>query len=61
MSIPFAGTEITKRGWQCPGCGRVYAPWVTMCASCPGTTGGIVTNVFVQTPWERIEEDGHGA
>ena len=57
MSLPFVGSEHSQRGWQCPGCGRVYAPWVTMCASCPGTTGGIVTNVFVQTPWERIEED----
>ena len=44
MSIPFAGTKITERGWQCPGCGRCYAPWVTMCASCPRTFPAIATS-----------------
>lgn len=44
MSIPFAGTGITNRGWQCPGCGRCYAPWVTICASCPRTFPAIATS-----------------
>ena len=66
MSIPFAGTEITKRGWQCPGCGRCYAPWVTMCASCPRTFPAIATachpSGIEEDKWakddKRAEEDG---
>lgn len=24
-----------RYGWVCPKCGRVYAPFVAMCAQCP--------------------------
>jgi uncharacterized OB-fold protein len=23
-----------RRGWECPKCGRVYAPWVFACQNC---------------------------
>lgn len=23
-----------QQGWQCPVCGRVYAPWMAQCLSC---------------------------
>jgi uncharacterized OB-fold protein len=23
-----------KQGWQCPKCGRIYSPYITMCNSC---------------------------
>lgn len=25
-------------GWLCPGCGRGYSPFVTVCGFCPGVT-----------------------
>ena len=27
-------TMGNKQGWECPKCGRVYAPWVSMCSYC---------------------------
>jgi len=27
-------------GWECPVCGRVYAPWVRQCDYCPKTSTG---------------------
>ena len=24
----------TQQGWVCPQCGRVYAPWMSMCDYC---------------------------
>ena len=29
------------RGWQCPVCGRVYAPFMPMCSHCGGVTVGV--------------------
>lgn len=26
------------KGWICPKCGRVYAPWVDKCQYCGGST-----------------------
>lgn len=23
-----------KQGWQCPKCGRIYSPYITMCNLC---------------------------
>lgn len=35
---------MVPQGWQCPCCGRVYAPTTPMCFTCGGqqtvTTGG---------------------
>jgi hypothetical protein len=25
----------TKKGWECPKCKAVYAPWVPSCGNCP--------------------------
>lgn len=27
-----------SQGWECPKCGRVYAPWMAQCTACPGQT-----------------------
>ena len=27
-----------QEGWVCPKCGRVYAPWKSMCEYCGGKT-----------------------
>lgn len=31
MSLP-----LSRHGWICPVCKRVYAPWVGMCSECSG-------------------------
>jgi hypothetical protein len=37
-------------GWQCPGCGACYAPFVAACHRCqPRTVGGANT-----TPWPPL-------
>ena len=30
-----------KQGWQCPVCGRVYAPWMPSCTLCEGVNVSI--------------------
>ena len=38
------GPEMVVRvpkGWQCPVCGRVYAPFMPMCSHCGGVTVGV--------------------
>ncbi len=32
-------TNIQNKGWECPKCGRVYAPCVTECRSCNSVAG----------------------
>lgn len=27
---------MSQQGWECPKCGRVYAPWMPSCSACPG-------------------------
>ena len=40
-------------GWQCPQCGKCYAPWVAECGQCNGVvvtlTGGGCLHI---PPWE---------
>lgn len=36
MSYTFE--MLPQEGWVCPKCGRVYAPWVSMCEYCGGKT-----------------------
>jgi DNA-directed RNA polymerase subunit RPC12/RpoP len=36
---PNAGLPHTNKGWECPRCGRCYAPSVAECWSCNPTTG----------------------
>jgi len=26
--------SYTPKGWECPKCGRVFAPWITECQYC---------------------------
>lgn len=35
------------RGWQCPVCGRVYAPFVTVCPHCGN--GGNTIQITYET------------
>ncbi len=36
--IPLGDASPTPKGWECPKCGRVMAPWVSTCFSCPAKT-----------------------
>ena len=36
---------MTNEGWVCPTCRRVYAPFMTQCAHCPGGTATSTDNV----------------
>ena len=31
-------SKYETKGWICPKCGRVYAPWVDKCQYCGGST-----------------------
>jgi hypothetical protein len=37
-------TDNTNRGWICPKCERVYAPFVPTCAACNRAVGGQVAD-----------------
>lgn len=26
--------KLWNQGWECPKCGRVYAPWMDQCTTC---------------------------
>jgi hypothetical protein len=34
---------FVPQGWQCPCCRRVYAPFMSMCPSCPGPVSSVIT------------------
>ena len=54
ISIQFG----TNRGWECPKCGRVYAPWMSSCAYC-GVDNNVCTwTTNVQTELDKINERG---
>ena len=38
--VPSVGAQ---QGWQCPVCGKVYAPWVSECTRCGGVLIGVAT------------------
>ena len=37
------------KGWICPKCGRVYAPWIDKCQYCGGST---ITNTPPTCPYQ---------
>lgn len=37
------------KGWICPKCGRVYAPWIDKCQYCGGST---ITNMPPTCPYQ---------
>ena len=42
-----------NEGWQCPGCGACYAPWVPKCESCSGI------NIVVNTTMDNVTQCQH--
>ena len=38
------------KGWICPKCGRVYAPWIDKCQYC-GQQSITYTNTCPYSPW----------
>lgn len=38
------GQERPVSGWQCPGCGSCYSPYVSACWHCPGTVSATGAN-----------------
>ena len=43
-----------ERGWECPRCGRINAPWVRQC-DCSGSNWTITTNDWTYKPEWRKE------
>lgn len=39
---------MSQQGWECPKCGRVYAPWQPKCSTCVGAS---VTWPGTASPW----------
>jgi len=35
-----------QQGWQCPVCGRVYAPWMSECTHCGNEVSTVTTTTF---------------
>ena len=40
----------TRKGWQCPVCGHVYAPWMAMCSYCPPLQNAVEPRGTAGTP-----------
>lgn len=38
---------MTQQGWECPKCGRVYAPFMTQCTACPQPIETAAATTFV--------------
>ena len=41
---------MLDKGWQCPGCDKCYAPFVSRCATCGVSETKITINPTVQMP-----------
>ena len=41
--IPYTPVEIAPRGWECPRCCTINAPWMSTCQSCADWTGTTTT------------------
>lgn len=50
MPASGATPSGTSTGWQCPGCGKCYAPWVAACGWCPPARPAINTNPIPPYP-----------
>lgn len=50
-----------NKGWECPKCGRCYAPHIVMCFNCNGGNSGIPATP--KYPWQPIVtwKDGSGS
>ena len=46
-----------REGWQCPVCGRVYSPIITMCYYCGNETTSTTTTTTMR---EATEEERKG-
>lgn len=42
------------KGWECPKCGKVYAPWVRECNKCPEI------KIMPGNPKDDLHWDGTG-
>jgi hypothetical protein len=51
-----------SKGWECPKCGAVMAPWQKVCVNCTGNAGW-ASNVKIPdaSPDVRIQIDSSGA
>ena len=48
----------TNQGWECPKCGRVYAPWMSSCTFCGVDNNYIFTTNLSEH--ENISEKDKG-
>jgi uncharacterized OB-fold protein len=44
----YAKTEYKSQGWQCPKCGRVWAPWVQQCTCTQPNLDSNLTNTKIE-------------
>ena len=49
MSFVEFGSAFSKVGWECPKCGRCYAPWLAQCASCVPQNTFTSGNISIDT------------
>ena len=49
--------KLTYQGWECPKCGRVYAPWVGQCTMCNNkNTHGWSQTYIIRNPYNFNSE-----
>lgn len=50
---------MSKEGWVCPHCGKVYAPHIDKCPDCVVATGGTMHYVFLSPPPSYLNSPYH--
>ena len=48
-------SNLLDKGWECPKCGRVYAPWVMKCSYCGNDTQPTTTTTGFSETIEKTE------
>ena len=49
-------TMGNKQGWECPKCGRVYAPWVSTCFYCGDNFRSVTQTSVTQTTAKSLAD-----
>ena len=49
---------MNDKGWECPKCGRVYAPWVSQCSNCVPKTAdaSAIAEILSREGWEKMDD-----
>lgn len=49
-SLNYIPKHVTEKGWECPRCGRINAPWVRQC-DCNGNNWTITSDWTYKPEW----------